>query len=293
MKGGTITNELSTQNIQLPDTLDDLARFALIGREKLNAVRAEIRAIEKVGLAKEVHEQKLVEAQEIAEAVLDAEVKIGELTSKIQKATKNNARKQIDNGVDLFQPKSEKLSEIGIPLHTAERFEQLAKHPEIVERAKQEARARGEVVTRSDAISRIQNEKKLETIESKGSDALREQVRTGKLSINQAYNSVCPKRPDPVKQAQEEHKAFQEQKKEAVVDFQSAQVDKINQKIINNALYQEILKLLDNIDKFGITHKISELKELQISKDDRKRLLERCESCRKIILQIESQITED
>ena len=69
-------NEITTQTTQLPDTLEDLARFTLIGRERLTAVRAEIRAIEKVGLAKEVHEQKLAEAQEIAEAVLDAEAKI-------------------------------------------------------------------------------------------------------------------------------------------------------------------------------------------------------------------------
>ena len=46
-------NELSTMTKQLPDTLPDLSKFALIGREKLNAVCAEIRAIEKVGIAKD------------------------------------------------------------------------------------------------------------------------------------------------------------------------------------------------------------------------------------------------
>ena len=62
-------NEIVTTNNMLPETLPELSRFVLIGREKLNAVRAEIRAIEKVGLAKEVLEQKKVEAQEIAELV--------------------------------------------------------------------------------------------------------------------------------------------------------------------------------------------------------------------------------
>ena len=62
-------NELSQTTRQLPDTLEDLSKFVLIGREKLNSVRAEIRAIEKVQLAAEVHEQKLEEAQEIAEAI--------------------------------------------------------------------------------------------------------------------------------------------------------------------------------------------------------------------------------
>ena len=48
---------------KLPASLDDLSKFVLVGREKLVAVRAEIRAIEKVGLAQEVRKQKLSEAQ--------------------------------------------------------------------------------------------------------------------------------------------------------------------------------------------------------------------------------------
>ena len=45
----------------LPDTMEDLARFLLIAPEKATALRAEIRAIEKVGLAKAVYDQKLEE----------------------------------------------------------------------------------------------------------------------------------------------------------------------------------------------------------------------------------------
>jgi hypothetical protein len=47
-------NELIVQTTNLPDTLEDLSRFVLIGREKLNAVKAEIRAIEKLNIAQEV-----------------------------------------------------------------------------------------------------------------------------------------------------------------------------------------------------------------------------------------------
>ena len=54
-------SELIKQQTQLPSTIEDLSRFVLVGREKLNAVRAEIRAIEAIGLASEVHEQKLSE----------------------------------------------------------------------------------------------------------------------------------------------------------------------------------------------------------------------------------------
>ena len=53
---------ITTSQTQLPDTIPDLAKFVLIGRDKLKAVRAEIHAIDKVGMAREVYQQKLEEA---------------------------------------------------------------------------------------------------------------------------------------------------------------------------------------------------------------------------------------
>ena len=79
-------NEVVERRSDLPAKLDELSKFVLIGREKLIAVRAEIRAIDKVGLATEVRQQKLREAQDISEAVLDAEVRIGELMRQVPKA---------------------------------------------------------------------------------------------------------------------------------------------------------------------------------------------------------------
>lgn len=42
----------------LPDTVEDLNSFILVNREKLVIVNAEIRAIEKLGLANEIRNQK-------------------------------------------------------------------------------------------------------------------------------------------------------------------------------------------------------------------------------------------
>lgn len=47
-------NGLTFQNNRIPANIEDLSKFALVGREKLTAVRAEIRAIDKLGLAEEV-----------------------------------------------------------------------------------------------------------------------------------------------------------------------------------------------------------------------------------------------
>ena len=75
---------------------------------------------------------------------------------------------------------------------------------------------------------------KLHEINKKATPQTKQLVREGKLSINQAFNAVHPKRTDPVKQAKKEHEAFQEQKQKSVVNFRDAQIDKINQRMALN-----------------------------------------------------------
>ena len=79
--------QLAKYSENLPIKLEDLARFVLIGREKLQAVKAGIRAIEKLDLAKEVMDQKKNEAQDLAGALLDAEVRIGQLFKALPKGS--------------------------------------------------------------------------------------------------------------------------------------------------------------------------------------------------------------
>lgn len=79
-----------------------------------------------------------------AEAVLDAEMQIGKLTAAMPKASHDRGN-QYTGGKqttvsDSQKPKTEALKEIGISEKQAQRFETLAKHPEIVEQAKESAR---------------------------------------------------------------------------------------------------------------------------------------------------------
>ena len=173
-------NEVAVRpEYELPATLEDLSRFVLVGREKLVSVRAEIRAIDKVGLAKSVREQKLQEAQAISEAVLDAEVKIGELMRDVPKATKGaggNRYQQApdrenDSGVDFSKSKSSVIREAGFTPKQAERFQQLAANPEIVEEAKAEARENEDIVSRSSVLKKIKENKRAEK------EAKREEAR--------------------------------------------------------------------------------------------------------------------
>lgn len=161
-KGGNAMNEITTNKTQLPTTIDELSKFALIGREKLVAVRAEIRAIEKVGLAEEVRKQKMAEAQEIAEAVLDAETKLGELMAKVPKAQgKRTDKKPTDTAVGKYDV----IKEAGFTPKQVERFETLAKNPDIVEQAKAEARENDDIVSRSLVLNMVKSKKKEEQLE--------------------------------------------------------------------------------------------------------------------------------
>lgn len=152
-------SDIITVNHALPSTIDDLSRFVLIGREKLVAVRAEIRAIDKVGVAQGVRSQKLKEAQEISEAVLDAEVRIGELMREVPKA--QGARTDIEhhnNGA--MKLKSDVIRESGFTPMQVSRFETLAAHPEIVAQAKAEARENDDIVSRSLVLEKVKAQKR-------------------------------------------------------------------------------------------------------------------------------------
>ena len=152
--------EIITQASNLPTKIEDLTRFVLVGREKMVSVRAEIRAIEKLGLGKEVRQQKLDEGQMIAEALLDAEVRLGELTREIPKAS--GARTDIepcDTAVERLT-KKDILADLGFNPKQAERFETLAKYPEVVAQAKAEAREADDMVSRSLVLELIKAKEK-------------------------------------------------------------------------------------------------------------------------------------
>lgn len=180
LRAERMSNSLDTIHAGLPTKIDDLSKFVLVGREKLVAVRAEIRAIDKVGLAQEVREQKLREAQDIADAVLDAEVRIGELMAKVPKATGGDHGNQYtggknDTAVDFGKSKSDVIRDAGFTPKQVERFQTLAAHPEIVEQAKAEARENDDIVSRSLVLNMVRAQKQEEE-KAKRQEAIQAQI---------------------------------------------------------------------------------------------------------------------
>jgi N6-adenosine-specific RNA methylase IME4 len=134
--------------VNLPSKLEDLTKFVLIGREKLVAVRAAMRVIDKLDLATEVKDQKRIEANLLAGALLDAESKIGEIISKIP-------NRHVPTGQHLPD---------GITRKQSHQFQILAANPKIVEKVKAEAEANDDLPTRTEVLREVARQKNKEVI---------------------------------------------------------------------------------------------------------------------------------
>lgn len=147
--------QIEKRNDYLPATIEELTKFVLIGREKLVSVRAEIRAINKIGLAQEVREQKNIEAQDLASALLDAEVRIGELIKEMpkkkDKITDSSSGRTI--GTKSLLPE-------GINKKQSHYFQTLADNKEVVEQVKAEAKENDDLPTRTEVLKKVAELKK-------------------------------------------------------------------------------------------------------------------------------------
>lgn len=160
-------NELTVKEFaNLPAKIEDLAKFVLFGREKLKSVRAEISAIDRLTLAKDVRKQKLAEAQMLSGALLDAERKIGEFTLRLPTAAggdRKSAEIKKDSGVQFDptkpKPKEERIRELGFHPKQVQRFEVLAKNPEVVEQVKREAQENDDIPTRSRVLQLVKEKR--------------------------------------------------------------------------------------------------------------------------------------
>lgn len=146
-------NELTTQNIQLPDTLEDLTQFVLVGKAKLSAYMSRLQTVNKLSVAQSIRDQTLEETQELANALIAAEQRIGELLLAIPKQTANQYTDANSSGVE--KAKSEVVSEMGYTKDEVSQYQQMAKNPEVVQKVIDDALANGTVVSKSMVMKEI------------------------------------------------------------------------------------------------------------------------------------------
>jgi hypothetical protein len=149
-----MSDVINYERPQVPVRLEDLAQFVLVGRDKLNMVRAGIKALDKLDVAEGVRRQKKDEAAMLAEALLDAEVRIGEILAAMPKAQgQRNDLKLSNNSVTKLDTKEQAIKELGFDKMQVSRFQTLAENKDIVEQIKQEAREADDLPTRTAVLN--------------------------------------------------------------------------------------------------------------------------------------------
>jgi hypothetical protein len=143
----------------LPTTTEELHKFILIGKESLKAQKAKIRAIEKANMALAAKEAALQDTQDIAEILLDAEVRLGEMLAQIKPEYSISSSKGTNGLPKGAAPRREKSLPPGINKKQSHEAQQLSRNPDMVEQVKQEARQNGSVATARDVYTKIKDKK--------------------------------------------------------------------------------------------------------------------------------------
>lgn len=143
------------QSSSLPTQPDVLAKFILLAPEKVKAMKAEIRAIQKAQLAKEVYDQKKNELDRLRELMLLAYQRMGEITREIPKGSGNQYSSAFSRKGEEAKPKAQAIKDMGLSTSQVGRMEQMAAHPDIVEEVIAESQAGETEATQGEVLRRI------------------------------------------------------------------------------------------------------------------------------------------
>lgn len=172
-------NQLVTrQDISLAP-IEDIAKFLILAPEKAKAMQAEIRAIKKLGMAKEIYEQKQEELRMVQELVLDAKVRMGELTMEIPKASNDRGNQYTGGkllpGINSQKTKAETVHELGFSTDQVSRMERLARNRDKVEEEKATAREEDRMPTVENVLRQIKRDAPPKQYNGGGTKEYREQ----------------------------------------------------------------------------------------------------------------------
>lgn len=86
---------------------------------------------------------------------------------------------------------SDRLSDIGISKNQSSQFQQMASHPESVQKAKDEAKRSGEVVSRSAVLKQIEKDKPIEVKPAKPFNAEKTLRKNEYREIQNKFANLC------------------------------------------------------------------------------------------------------
>jgi hypothetical protein len=143
--------DIQNINTGLPTSIQDIAKEVLIGRDRLDAIRAALRAAKK--LNKPTYSAMIAEGQEYADRILEYNLVLKQLFESIGKASGGDHGNQYVSGKSSTggtfgkTSKEQVISDLGFSKKEAHRISQLT--PEAVEKAKIIARENNDIPSRS------------------------------------------------------------------------------------------------------------------------------------------------
>lgn len=250
--------EITTTAKNLPQTIEEKTAYVLFGSDALNAYRKKLKAIQsKYGISSEQYKQIQLEAQETAENLLLFSADIGEAMMNIPKAQGARTDKELPD-VNDKKLKTETIHGMGFTDRQARDFQTLARHPETVQRAIEDARAEDRIVTRQDVLNRIAPQK----------------------SEKQRIKDIKDK-------AREEHKTFEESSKNGVVNFEDIKNDKDNVELIALDTSMTINRSFSMITSLGfLKEKDIDLMAEHMTTQGRLDMISKGRDCIRVITQI-------
>ena len=188
-------NDIVKTDIHLPDTLEDLAQFVLVGKAKLNAYMIKLQSVKRLSVAQEIRDQTLQEAQEVSTALIAAEQRIGEILLSIPKQSGGvNQYNKEEKSTRVEKSKSQVTEEMGYTRHEVSDYQQMAKNPEVVQRVIKDALENGDVVTKTQVMREIR--------------ALKEELRREKEKSPEVKTVVREVVPSDYREAKNKAKAY-------------------------------------------------------------------------------------
>lgn len=190
-------NELAIyQQSGLPAQPTELAKFILILPEKIKAMKAEIMAIQKAQLAKEVYDQKKDELDRVRELMLLAYARMGAITREMPTSVGGRPSEKTlpSSGKSFEKPKSQAIQDLGFSTSQVGRMEQMAAHPDIVEEVIAESQAGQAEATQGEVLRRIKERSKvidLTEVRENNFQAEMKQIDQDAKNLNQFMKIIC------------------------------------------------------------------------------------------------------
>ena len=154
------------QNNLLPETVDKLVPLSFIGQAAVGFYRSKIKLMDQLNMTEAQRKATLSDGQDAGEMLLDIETRIGELAAKELKVPAKIAAR-LPNGRVAVTGKSgqpPKHERLGIPQKRMEQSQAIAKHPEIVEKVKTQAKENEDIPTKSAVFAEIRHQKDVENL---------------------------------------------------------------------------------------------------------------------------------